>query len=133
MEYKNSNSTYKIHNKINEKVSFCKQFESNSLSPTIDDTCRKICKRSEVSSLEQVRTSSIVYNTEGLISSEDLHHLYGGIRNLKSKGSDLDSSYGEIESKGSSGSRVVSGVKSDLDKCSSVMSDKETVHTSTVR
>ena len=42
----------------------------------------KDVKSSEVSSLEQVRTPSIVCNAEGRIISEDLHILYDGIRNL---------------------------------------------------
>ena len=83
------------------------------------------------------------------MSSENLNNLHDGVRKLQSKGSDLDSSYDETKPKGS-GSRVVchdqsdldnslvigskfsDGVVSDdkfnLDKCSGVMSDEETVH-----
>ena len=48
-----------------------------ALLPTVDDT-----GKGEVNSLEQVRTSSIVHNTEGRRRSEDLYDLHDGIRNL---------------------------------------------------
>ena len=81
------------------------------MSPTTDGTGRKGCKTSEVISLEQVYTSSIVYNTKWYIRSEGFNDYYDGIRNLRSKGSDLDSSYDETKSDGSS-SRIVSYDKS---------------------
>ena len=57
----------------------------------------KGCKTSEVSSLEQVQTSSTIYNTERRISSEDFNNLYDRIRNLQSKGSDIGSSCGKVK------------------------------------
>ena len=97
MEDKNKISTYKIRI-TNEDVSFCEQVESNTLSPTstVNVNGRKICKTSEVNSLELVRTLSKVSNTEGRISSDGLLS-YDGIGNLQSKGSDLDSSGDEIK------------------------------------
>ena len=95
----------------NEEVSFREKIDSNNLSPTTDGTGRKGCKASEVSSLEQVRTSSIVYNTEWYIRSEGFNGYYDGIRNIHSKGSDLDSSHDETKSDGS-GSRILSYDKS---------------------
>ena len=106
----------KIHN-TNEDVSFCEKIEGNTFSATINGNGRKGCKASEVNSFDQVRTSSIIYNTKGCISSEGLNNLYDKIRNLQSKGSYLDSSSDEIKS----GSRVISDV--------SMMSSEETVHT----
>ena len=117
MEDKNSNSTYKVDDNINEKVTLCEQVESSASSSIIEDTDEKYmssevssCEEVEsdapssaiddteggseslgVSSREQVQTPSMVYSTEGRISSEGLNNLYDGIRNLKSKGSDLDS------------------------------------------
>ena len=140
-------SSYPINDnaKGSSKVSSCGQTTSNAMSPTIDGTSRK----GEVSPLEQVRTSSIVYNTEGCVHSEDLHNLYDGVENLQSKDLNLDRSYDETKSK-DSGSRavsydkpdldnlqliglkgsdgVVSDDKSDIHKCSRAMSDEETVH-----
>ena len=68
------------------------------MSPTTNGNGRKVCKASEVSALEQVRTPYIVSNTEGCISSNDLDS-YDRIINLQSKGSDLDNSGDEIKSK----------------------------------
>ena len=78
-------------------VRLCEEVEGNTLSPTINDTGRKGCKTSKVSSLEQRRTPSIVYNTEERLSSEGLQNLNNGMRNLQSKRSDLDSSCEEIK------------------------------------
>ena len=80
-------------------VSSCEQTTMNDLLSTIDGTDRKGCKTAETSSLEQVRTSYIVNNTEGRISSEGLNNLYDGIRNLQSNVSDLDSSCDEVKYK----------------------------------
>ena len=77
----NKISTYRIQS-TNEDVSFYQQVESNTLSPKINGTGRK---GSEVSALEQGRTSYIVYNTEGRFSSKGLHNICNGIRNLQSK------------------------------------------------
>ena len=109
MEDKNEISTYTIHN-TNEDVSFCEQVECSIFSPTNNGNVRKdMCKTSDVNFLEQVRTtSSITYNTKGRISSEGLNNLFDGVRNLQSKGSDLDSSSDETKSEKDSGSRVVS-------------------------
>ena len=138
VEDKNNNSLYEIYN-TSEGVIFYKQVEG-----------RKGCKTSKVSSLEQVQTPSIVYNVEGRISSEGLSNLYDEIRSLQSKGRDIDSSCDEIKSKQGSGSwvvrcdisdlenpllidskgldGVVSDDKTDFDKCSSFMSDEESVN-----
>ena len=79
----------------------------------INNNGKKGSKPSEVSPREEVQTSSIVYNTEGCMCSEDLHYLYNVIWNLGSKGSDLDSSYNEINLKDSD-SKVGSQDKSDF-------------------
>ena len=84
MEDKNNNLTYKKHDNTNEEVRFCEQVESKTLSPTIDNTDKKRSKSSNVSPREEVQTSSIVYNTEGCTSLEDLHNLYDEIKNLGS-------------------------------------------------
>ncbi|CAM9220656.1 unnamed protein product, partial [Ascophyllum nodosum] len=100
------------------KVNYCEQTESNAVSYTINDDNTQGSNTLEVSPREEVQTSPIIYNTEERISSEDLHNLFDGIRYLKSKGANLDSSYGVIELKGS-GNRVVSEAKYYLDKSSS--------------
>ena len=41
VEDKNNNSPYKIHGNTYEEVRFCEQVESNTQSPTIDDTNKK--------------------------------------------------------------------------------------------
>ena len=56
VEDKNSNSVYRIHDNTNEKVSFCEQVESNTLSLTIGNTDKKRSKSSDVSSQEEVQT-----------------------------------------------------------------------------
>ena len=78
VEGKNKILTYEIHN-TNEDVSFREQVKDNTLSPTMNFTGKNGCKTSEASSLEQVRTSYKVYNTEGRIRSEGLNNLYHGI------------------------------------------------------
>ena len=91
---KNNTST-SIHN-TNEDISFCVQVENNVMSPTTDNADKKGSKSSEASPREEVQTLSIVYNTEGRMNSEYLHDSCDEIRNLKSKGSDIDSSYNKI-------------------------------------
>ena len=93
VEDRNNNSMYEVHDTTNEEERICRQIESNALSSTIDSTDEKGSKNSEVSAREQVQTSSIIYNTEGRISSEDFNNLYDRIRNLEPKDLDLDSSY----------------------------------------
>ena len=104
MKNKNKNLTDKIQESTNE-VRCSEKIESNNQAPTIDGNCRKECKTSEVSALEQVRTSPIASNTEGRISSDSLNSY---IKYLQTQGPDLDSSCDEIKSKKGSGSRVES-------------------------
>ena len=79
MDDKNKYSTYKTHYNPNKEVSFCVKVKNNALSPMINSNGKKRSKPSEVSPREEVQTSYIVYNTEGYMSSEDLHHLYNVI------------------------------------------------------
>ena len=50
-EDKEKKLSYKIYDNINEKVSSCEQIESNTLSPTSDNTGREGFKTTEVSFL----------------------------------------------------------------------------------
>ena len=74
VEDNNKISTHKIHENTDENVSLCQQVESYDVPYTIDDNTHEN-KSSEVSSHKQVQMSSIVYNTERRISSEDLKIL----------------------------------------------------------
>ena len=81
MEDKNKSVTRKHY--YNE-VSCREKIESNNPPPTINANGRKGCKTSIVSALKQVRTSSIVSNTEGRISSDGLN-LHDEIRTYSQK------------------------------------------------
>ena len=72
-------------------------------------------KKLQKPALSSKYEQSTVRNTEGLLSSEGLNNVYDGVRNLQSKGRNLDSSCDEIKPKIGSVSRVVSNDKTDLD------------------
>ena len=86
-------------------------------------------KASVISSREQLQTLSVVYNTEGRMSSEDLNNLNrGSDKVVCNDQSDLDNLYNMIASVGSKGSdRVMSDDKSNLE-VSKAMSDDTTVY-----
>ena len=120
VEVKNKSLTYKVHENTNE-VSCCEKIESTNMASTVRNVDKE-SKSLNVSFCEQTRSNNTLsctlltmYNTEGRITLEGLDNLYDGIRSLLSKLSDLDSSYDEIKSNKSSGSRVISYDRSDLD------------------